>query len=182
MIGLIYKIFDNTNGNIYYGSTTVTISKRMTGHRSKYKEWVAGNARKCKSYDILKNGDYSYSLVEQVEYEDKGELLQRERWYIENNECVNKNIPTRSQDEKIEYHKEYNKEYYQQNREGLLENVMEYRQKNREIINEKRKQYREKNWEEISKKKKEYNQKNRERINEQKKEHYQRKKAEKENN
>ena len=155
MIGFVYKIFDNTNGNVYYGSTIETISRRMTHHRSKYKTWVAGNGGKCKSFcksfDILKNNDYSYSLVEQVEYENKMELLRRERFWIENNECVNKLIPIRSQDEKIEYQKVYDKEYREQNRER----IKEYRERNREQILEQQKEYRERNRELINEKKRE---------------------------
>ena len=134
MIGLIYKIFDNTNGNVYYGSTTDTISRRMTGHKAKYKEWVAGKRSNCKSFDIIKNADYSYSLVEQVECENKMELLQRERWYIENNECVNRYIPARTHDEKVEY----DKEYQERNRERISEYKKEWREKNKEQIIEKR--------------------------------------------
>ena len=138
MIGFIYKIYDNTNGSVYYGSTTETISRQMTGHRSSYNFWVAGKRGNCKSFEILKNNDYSYSLVEQVEFENKMELHKRERWWIENNECVNKHIPARSQDEKIEYHKEYR----QQNREQLNEKQKEYHEKNKEQLNEKKKEYR----------------------------------------
>jgi hypothetical protein len=146
MIGLIYKITDNTNSNVYYGSTTQTISQRMKGHRDKYKAWVGGKRRNCKSFDIIKNADYSYSLVEQVEFENKMELLQRERFWIENNECVNKCIPIRSQDEKIEYKREYQKEYDKQYREKIREYQKEYQKEyekqNRGRLNERKKQYR----------------------------------------
>ncbi len=55
-----------------------------------------------------KNKDYSYCVVEEVEYENKWELHNRERYYIENFECVNKNIPTRTR-----------KEYDQDNKEKI---------------------------------------------------------------
>ena len=130
MIGLIYKITDNTNSNVYYGSTTETISRRMKGHRCCYKRWVGGKGDNCRSFDIIKNADYLYSLVEQVECENKVGLLQRERWWIENNECINKVIPARSR-----------KEYREQNRELILEYNKQYREQNRELINEKRREY-----------------------------------------
>jgi hypothetical protein len=164
MIGFIYKIFDNTNGSIYYGSTTQTISKRMTTHRSSYKAWVAGKRSGCKSFGILKNNDYSYSLVEQVECENKMELLQRERFWIENNECVNKCIPIRSQDERKEYHKEYHHHYQQQNRERLNEQRTENNRRNKERVSEEKKEY--------------YQRKKAEKLKYQR-EYYQRKKAEK---
>ena len=162
MIGFVYKITDNTCGSVYYGSTITTISRRMVQHRSDYKRWVGGKGGGCKSFDIIKNEDYSCSHVEQVEFENKMELHMRERWYIENNECINKLIPARSQDEKIENQKVY----YDKNKEQILEKKKEYYERNKEQICEQRKQYR---------------QRNKERIREYKKEYYQRKKAEKEN-
>ena len=185
MIGFVYKIFDNTNGNVYYGSTKETISRRISRHRSQYNEWIGGKRRYgCKSFDILKNNDYSYSLVEKVEYEDKMELLQRERWCIENNECVNKCVPLRSPEERIEYHKEYRennreqnieyqKEHYQKNKERINEQQKEYREDNKELVTEQKKEYYEKNKVRLIAKQKEYNQQNKGKKAEYDKEHYQ---------
>ena len=160
MIGLIYKITDNTCGSVYYGSTTQTISRRMKGHRSQYKAWVGGKGYNCKSFDILKNNDYSCSLVEQVECENKVGLLQRERWWIENNECINKNIPARSREER-------------------KEQVKEYDQTNKEQIREYNKQYRQQHQEQICERRRQHYQQNKERIKERQTEYYQKKKAEK---
>ena len=91
MKGVIYRIYDNTNGNIYYGSTIQSLSNRMASHKMSYKKWIKGDKRQsCKSFEIIKNGDYDYNIVEEVEFENKYELHNRERYYIENNECVNK--------------------------------------------------------------------------------------------
>ncbi len=53
------------------------------------------------------------------------ELQQRERFYIENNECVNKVIPLRTKKQYNENNKEkisdYNKEYYQDNKDKKAE-------------------------------------------------------------
>ena len=32
--GYVYKIYDNTNGNAYYGSTKCKLSQRLAKHRS----------------------------------------------------------------------------------------------------------------------------------------------------
>jgi fibrillarin-like rRNA methylase len=65
------------------------------------------------SFKILENDNYEIVLVEILETETKQELHQRERFYIENNDCVNKNIPTRTKKEyyvdNIETFKEYGK-------------------------------------------------------------------------
>ena len=158
VIGYIYKIYDNTNGSVYYGSTKNKISQRIALHRSEYKGWCAGKRRGCKSYDIIKNGDYAYSLVEQVEYEDKLVLHQRERWYIENNECVNKNVPARTK-------KEWGKKYREEHKEEIAENNKKYKEEHKEDFVEYQKKYREEHKDEIIAKKKE---------------NYQKKKAEKE--
>ena len=174
VIGYIYKIYDNTNGSVYYGSTKETISRRVAGHRASYNRWVAGKKYCCKSFEILKNGDYAYSLVEQVEYDDKLILHQRERFYIENNECVNKNVPTRTMKEWREEHKEdiveYKKEYYQEHKDEVNAKAKEYYQENRDEVNAKRKENREQHKDELNAKSKEYYQKNRDEVNAKRKE------------
>jgi len=139
MIGYIYKIYDNTNGNIYYGSTKEELSKRMTKHRANYKRYIEGKGNNVKSFEILKNNDYSYSVVEKVEFNEKFELLQKERYYIENNECINKCIPTRTR-------KESNKNYYDNNKNKIRkynrDYQKEYRENNKDKIKEYQKEYR----------------------------------------
>mgnify|MGYP003137938145 FL=1 len=77
------------------------------------------------------NEKVEIELVEAVE--DLSILNQRERYYIENNECVNKIIPTRTPKEwrnaNIDYIKpmqnEYSKQYYINNRERILNHKKE---------------------------------------------------------
>ena len=81
----IYKIVDNTNGNVYIGITTQKyLSSRLAGHRQD---------KTCMSRDIIKNGDYKIELIEETD--DKT----RERYWIENTDCVNKQIPGRTKKE-----------------------------------------------------------------------------------
>mgnify|MGYP003128030937 CR=1 FL=1 len=155
MKGVVYRIYDNTNGNVYYGSTTETVSRRMASHRSSYKKYLNGTQHYIKSFDILKNGDYSYNIVEEVEYENKYELHNRERFYIENNECVNKLVPNRNK-----------KQYYEDNKDKILEKKKNYHKNNKD----KFKQYREDNKDKIKQKDKKYYQNNKDKINEKQKE------------
>ena len=117
MKAYIYKIYDNTNGNVYYGSTKQLLCKRIAGHRADYKKYLNEKFAYVKSFDILKNNDYSYCVVEEVEYENKWELL-------DNKEII----------------KEYKKEYYENNKEILSEKNKIYRESNKEIINQKQKE------------------------------------------
>ena len=102
----IYRIVDNTNGNIYIGKTTRTLRQRLAGHKC-YKN--------CISREIIKNGDYDIKLIEETEDES------RERYHILNTECINKQIPGRTKKEYYEDHieetKKYKKEWYKNNKD-----------------------------------------------------------------
>ena len=53
MKGFIYRIYDNTNGNVYYGSTFQGVSQRIADHRSNYKQYLKGKCRNVKSFDTF---------------------------------------------------------------------------------------------------------------------------------
>ena len=125
----IYKIVCNETGQTYYGSTTVPLSQRIGKHRR-----YTG----CSSWCIIERGNYDYSLIEEFSCESKEQLHKRERWYIENNDCVNVRVEGRTQ-----------KEYKQENKEKIQEQTKQYREANKEKIQEQRKQYLEANKEKI---------------------------------
>ena len=70
-----------------------------------------------------------------------------------------------------EKRREYDKQYYEQNREKILEREKQYYEQNREKILERKKQYREQNREKILERKKRYREQNREKIAERKKQY-----------
>ncbi len=100
--GYIYKIECNETGECYYGSTQQSLKQRMAGHKSGCKSWKLGTTPFTYSYQIIERGNYNYSLIETVECESRKQLEARERFYIESNECINKAIPCRSQEEYYE--------------------------------------------------------------------------------
>ena len=102
---VIYKLYDNTNGDAYYGSTCNKLRFRIKDHKTKALSKTA--TKICKSKSIILNDDYTYSVVEEFPCETKLELHTRERWWIENNKCVNKVIPTRTYKEYSKDNKEY---------------------------------------------------------------------------
>ena len=75
----IYKIVDNTNGNIYVGSTQQLLKYRKKQHESKYNP--------CRSREIIKNNDYYFELIEECEEDKRNE---REQYWIDKYDCVNK--------------------------------------------------------------------------------------------
>ena len=109
-----------------------------------YKRYLEGISRYITSFDIIKNNDYKYELVEENEFETKYDLHERERYYIENFDCVNKVIPNRTD-------KEYHKEYRKNNQEYLKEYRKKYYKENKE----KKREYYETNKEKFAEKNKE---------------------------
>ena len=123
----IYKIIDNSNGNIYIGSTTHKyLSQRLVKHRYAYKLYLEGCKKYMTSFKILENGDYDIMLLENVNCETKDQLYVRERYYIETLECVNMVVPGRTK-----------QEYYGDNKQMVCENVNQYYKNNKEAINER---------------------------------------------
>jgi hypothetical protein len=114
-IGYIYKIVDNTNDNVYYGSTTTSLKKRLGDHRTDYKRYLEGKNNYITSFEIIKNNNYNIICIEEVSFNDICLLYERERWHIKNNDCVNINIPTRKSKEQ--------KEIYKLSREKRLCNI-----------------------------------------------------------
>ena len=119
----VYKL-NSTNGLVYYGSTTQKVlTKRLAKHKSSAKI----DGARCRSYLLFTEGDtVTITLVENVDNcKDKYELQARERWYIENHPCVNKQIPNRTTREwyqaNKEQHNKYYKEYRVEHREKLKE-------------------------------------------------------------
>jgi len=119
----------NENGLVYYGSTKGKLKQRLSKHKSDYKlDKGCGNTARQLFAD---NQNVNIELVEEIDHlEDLGK---RERYYIENNDCVNKRIPCRTQYEyrqdNIEKIKtiqnEYSKSYYKRNKERILKKLKE---------------------------------------------------------
>ena len=84
----IYKLTDNTNNQVYIGSTIQTLQQRLQGHKSGAKTTKEGCG--CASKSIIDNGDYKIELLEEFSCENKRELLIKEQSYIDKYDCINK--------------------------------------------------------------------------------------------
>jgi hypothetical protein len=118
-MGSIYEIICWTTGLRYIRRTTKTLKRRLQGH-----ETHAG----CSSMEVLKHNNYEISLIEYVD--DKTKIVERERYHIQHNDCVN--ICTGSfnvneyyreyrKTHPIKQNKERQKEWYEQNKKRILE-------------------------------------------------------------
>ena len=148
--GKIYHIVCNITGETYYGSTVQKISVRMGPHRKPGKSY-------CCSKPIIERGDYHYGLVEDYKCENLEQLLMRERYYVDNNDCINKRRPILSKDEKIAYIKDYNdahKEKHKIYREANKDKIKAYHELYAKENKEKRKAYNEVNKDKISERRK----------------------------
>ena len=84
-------------------------------------------------------------LIESFPCSNKYELLVTERNHIENENCINRNIPNRSRKEWNNTNKEKLKEYREQNKEKMLQQTKEWRKNNSEVVKQTVKDYQEKN-------------------------------------
>lgn len=148
--GKIYKI---TSGNeTYIGSTTLTLNQRLAQHRCNYNKSKEGK-RICSNAKIFEYGDYIIELVEDYPCEAKEQLLARERFWIENTNCINITHPLRTDQEyhydnkdninerhRIHYHNNIDKErercklYYYNNKEKEKERKAQYYQNNKDKV------------------------------------------------
>ena len=120
--GFIYKLTCKNTLKTYYGSTTGDIANRLTEHIHKYKRGV-----KHSSADIIAGGNYCIEELELIDFEDKNELRERERFYIMNDKnCINRNIPNRTSKDWHLANPNYNKTYYENNKEKHRQYMRSY--------------------------------------------------------
>jgi len=127
----IYKIVDNTNGNVYVGQTKNTLKYRISRHIYDY-----NNKPKylCSSVLILSNNDWCYELIEETQD------ITREIFWIQNTpNCINKTKYNFSYEEwLVKYKKESNKKWRDKNEL----HIKKYRDENKEKHNYNQKQKR----------------------------------------
>ena len=178
--GYIYKIFCKTDDElVYYGSTTQRVCDRISNHRKNYKGWKKGTYHFVSSYLVVETDDWDYMTIEKVVYDEPFELKNRERFWIVNNECVNRIIPNTTPEESGKRWRDNNKEkvkktrkdycennkekvkkskqmWYEKTKEQNKEQKRQYRENNKEKIKDKGKQYREQNDKQLKEKNKQY--------------------------
>lgn len=135
--GKIYRLVCNISGKQYIGSTTQPLPKRLYWHKTDFKKWEKDNTRDyTRSFDVLKNKDYDIILIENFPCNSKYELERRERYWIENTNCVNLTIPTRTP-----------KEYKEDNRDKIDKYMEQWRHENKEHMKNYSKKYRQERYE-----------------------------------
>jgi len=169
----IYKIEHNDDEKLVYVGHTTNFDKRKTQHKincynDKQKPYNS------KVYQMIRqNGDWEmFKMIEVEKYPcaDRREAERRENEVIkELKASMNTNNSFRTKDEITEYRKEYDTNYYENNKEKLQQQMKEYRESNKPKIQEINKEYYETNKQKIQEHYKEYREENKTKIQEQKK-------------
>ena len=142
----IYKLCckDVTITDIYVGHTT-NFTKRKANHKHLTNTPTEPEYNTYKYNFIRNNGGWdNWSMIEIKKLICTGvnDACRVERQYIEQlNATLNKYRPIITPIEKAEREKEWNKEYYQENKEKINLLHREYYQENKEKISEHRKEY-----------------------------------------
>jgi len=148
----IYKLKSLKGDEIYIGSTCGELNTRLWHHNhSSNKKYTQ---KQCASKVLYeKYDDIKIELIENWPCENKDELNKRERYHIENTpNCINKNLPGQTWQERWEKNKEHNiikhkewlennknkiKEYLEETKEHRKETAKIYYDNNKDIINAK---------------------------------------------
>jgi len=125
--GKIYKLIGNNK--IYIGSTINPLWKRKERHLYQFRKGL----KNLTSFEILTDPNYTIELIENYLCNSKEELLKRERWYIENNECVNKLCPILTDEEKKQQKRDEKKRYYDKYPEKKIEEKNRYYQRKKQL-------------------------------------------------
>jgi ribosome-interacting GTPase 1 len=144
----IYKIVpkvETIEGDVYIGSTTKDINDRFEQHKLQYGQWLRHGKRNISSYLLfVKYGveNCKIELIEEVSLSDKKELLMLETYYINTMKCINKNKAFRTREEKLEYDRIFNRQYYGNNFQNILDRNKIYYNKNKsKILLQKKEKY-----------------------------------------
>jgi hypothetical protein len=167
--GKIYRIDCLSTGEVYIGSTCQpTVAKRLTQHVSGFKTWKNTGKKYISSYPIIERANYNITMIELYPCNSKDELKSREGYFIRSMVCVNKQIAGRTK-----------QDYYEDNKEHILEHKKDYYVANKDQIIEKNKKYCEANYEQILEYNRDYYEANKDIINAKRRERYKQKKTEK---
>jgi hypothetical protein len=133
--GKLYKMYVSDFENLcYIGSTTNKLAQRLGQHKSAAK---CEGQKKCASSILFRENDrVVIELLELFPCETKHQLNERERHWIEQfPECLNKNIPGQTWQERWEKNREHNVAKHKEWAATHKEHIREYDAGRRHIDN-----------------------------------------------
>lgn len=143
----IYKIVNDINDKVYVGSTCLSLEKRFETHKNIMNNKTVRNRALYQEMRQLGSKHFHIELIEEVcPCNSKSELRSREGYWIRKLDAhingynkqiadrTNKQWKAENRSQILSYHKNYNKQYYLQNKNKLLEKYRHYRHLNRNKI------------------------------------------------
>ena len=113
----IYMLICRTTGIKYIGSTDLSIEIRFRLHKSHYKRYLNQKASYISSVEVFKKDNAHLILLEEVKSNNTNDVSEREAFYINSFNCINKNKPCKHL-YSIDY-KQYYKDYYIKNKDAF---------------------------------------------------------------
>ena len=159
--GKIYCIRNNISDDIYIGSTCQKLCQRLAKHKSQLNNNKKKHRMLYDKMNELGKENFYIELLLDFPCENKDQLRAKEGEYIREMANLNHAVAGRNQ-----------KDWYEENKERILEHIKEYREENKELINERVKRYVANNKDKILENKKQYYIKNKERMNKNNRENY----------
>ena len=173
--GKIYCIKNCITSDIYVGSSTQPLSKRMEKHRASINCEKRGRGllyQKMREHGVE---NFFITLIEKYPCNDIEELRAKEGEWIEKIGTLNMKVagrtPEQYRKDTVEHKKEYDKDYRERTTEKRKEQAHQRYENNKEHIKQKSNQHYHQNKEEINQKQKIYRDNNQDRIRECKKNH-----------
>jgi len=181
----IYKIVNVNDPNddyVYIGSTTQTLSRRMTDHRTTSTK----NPNRKLYQHIIGNGgwiNFKIILIENFPCENKEQLLARENFWQKQMNSITNGLNMVNAVFDVEANKAYKlqyridnkdkmKQYAEANKDKLDQYRRQYYEANKAKINLRVKQYTEANKDKYKQYLKQYRDNNKEKLKQQKQQHY----------
>ena len=132
--GQIYKVVDIGYNMCYIGSTCQSLSKRFYKHKEKYYQYTEGKADCNRIVNIIFDRygieNCKIELLQDFPCQSRNELLRQEGEHIRNNDCVNKIVSGRTNEE---WRKDNYEHYINQKRQNWNETKDEQNRKKREF-------------------------------------------------
>ena len=113
-----YKIVCFISGLTYVGSTCLSLPIRLQKHENNYREYLKKKNKFDSSFMIFERGNYQIQLIESAICPDKKMRNTIEALYVLNEEAVNQRPPVQDM-------KEYNSQYYKDNKEEIIQKKSE---------------------------------------------------------
>jgi len=115
-LGLIYKLTSASTDIVYIGSTTLSINDRFIRHKASLRRFQNNNGDYCSAFELMQLPDVTIELIENVDFNDRDFLRERENYHILRNDCVNIKNAKFDYDTYYLLNKDRLKQYYQINR------------------------------------------------------------------